>query len=115
MRRLRGARLLSSSLELSEIEEVVPVGFAGPRTLGAPIFSYVLLLVLGWLTLSIPLVVQLQLSNSRVLTLEEAKALVIKLIKESSMDQEDAARLEERVRKAKSVHSMAQAVAEARD
>ncbi|MGJ4973126.1 hypothetical protein ACQR1N_32170 [Bradyrhizobium sp. HKCCYLRH1073] len=98
VRRLRGARLLSPSLELSEIEEVVPIGIAGPRTLGARMCSYILLLVLGWLTLSIPFVVRLQLSKSRFLTLEEAEALVIKLIRESSMDQEHAARMEERVR-----------------
>jgi hypothetical protein len=93
-RRLRGARLLSPSLELSQIEEVVPVGVPGPSTLGAPVFSYVLLLVLGWLTLSTPLLVRLRLSNARVLTLDEAKVLVIQVIKESSMDREDAARLE---------------------
>lgn len=52
---------------------MVPIGIAGPRTLGTPIFSYVLVLVLGWLTLSILLVVRLQLFNSRVLTLEEAR------------------------------------------
>ncbi|WP_316187772.1 MULTISPECIES: hypothetical protein [unclassified Bradyrhizobium] len=39
---------------------------------------------------------------------------MIKSIKESSMDQEDADRLGEQVRRVKSVHRMAQAVAEAR-
>ncbi|CCE08441.1 hypothetical protein BRAS3843_2730052 [Bradyrhizobium sp. STM 3843] len=108
MRRLRGARLLHPSLELSEIEGIELVGIAGPRTLGASIFSYVLLLVLGWLTLSMPLLVRLRLSNSRTLTLDEAKTLVIQMINESSsMDQEDAGRLEQQVCKARSVHRIA--------
>jgi hypothetical protein len=113
-RRLRGARLLSPSLELSKIEEVVPQG-PGPSTLGAPIFSYVLLLVLGWLTLSTPLLVRLRLSKARVLTLDEAKALVIQVVKESSMDRKDAARLEQQVRKAGSARLMAQALDHARE
>lgn len=71
--------------------------------------------MLGWLTLSIPLLARLRLSNSRTLTLDEAKTLVIQMIKESSTDREDAARLEQQVRKAKSVNRMARAVAEARD
>jgi hypothetical protein len=112
-RRLRGAQLLSPSLELSQVESVVPVGIPGPSTLGAPVFTYVLLLALGWLTLSTPLLVRLRLANSQAVTLEEAKALVVQLIKESSMDQDDAVRLEQRVRRARSVPHMAQALDDA--
>jgi hypothetical protein len=74
-----------------------------------------LLLLLGWLTLSTPLLIRLKLSEQRTLSLDEAKEFVDQFVRDEQMEPGIMTRVRQRIRRAKSVADIADAVAEAHD
>jgi hypothetical protein len=102
-------------LVLWDVEGISIVGIASPRVLGAPTFSYLLLLLVGWLTLSTPLLVRLELSHPRAKSLQEVKEFVDQILSRSKLESGLLARLRRQIRHAKSVANMADAVAQARE
>ena len=75
----------------------------------------VLPLALGWITTTLPFLIQFQSSESRVVSLDEARDYVDNIVQESRMDSDGATRLKQQIRRAKSVEDMARAVAQAGD
>ncbi|QGM48323.1 hypothetical protein [Methylocystis heyeri] len=113
--RLRGAQMLDPSSTLSNVEGASFVGLVGPRALGSPLYSYVLVYVLGWLTLSIPVLVRLRLGNSKKLSLDNAKSLVSEIVSLSSMHPDVIAGVQKRVSRARSLVDITRAVEWARE
>ena len=111
-KRLQGSLLLDATLNLFDVEGVQIVGIASPRRL-KPLSFYLPLVALGWITLSTPMIVRLCLSNSLALSLNEARACACDALDNSQFDSENAAKLRQRILRAKSIGSMARAVSEA--
>jgi hypothetical protein len=112
--RIHGAQMLDAALTLSSIDGITVKGVPSRQTLRAPALSYAVLLSLGWLTLSTPLLVRFNVSNRRTLSLNEAKGLVDQVIRESERDDRQKTLLRQQVESARSVADMARAIAQAR-
>lgn len=116
LRRPLGGQLLDASLTLSCIDGVRLAGVPSHRTLGAPVFSYALLLSLGWLTLSTPILVRFNLSKPRALSLNEAKEFVDQIVaQDARLEGGQAVRLRQQILLADSVADMARAIAQVCD
>jgi hypothetical protein len=111
--RLRDAQLIDSNLVLWRVDGVTVEGVPGPRTLGAPIFSYVLLLLLGWVALSTPVKVRFKLSNPTDMSLDEVRNFIGDIIRQEPLDPEVANRLRQRVQQARSFAGIVRAVYDA--
>jgi hypothetical protein len=80
MRRFDGAQLIDRALGVSTVRRAKIRGIASPTDIGAPLFPYFLLITLGILTLSTPLLVSLDLEGRETLSFQEIKNYISKLI-----------------------------------
>ncbi|MHA6881782.1 hypothetical protein [Ralstonia pseudosolanacearum] len=115
LRKLQRAQLLDTSLCLSKVEATKVVGIPSPRDLYAPFFAYVLLIAIGWITLSTPLLIRFSLSETRKLSLDEAKDYLDAMLRQSSMDPQQSAYAAKRIRRAGSVQEIASVIAALRE
>lgn len=113
--KLNDAQMLDQDLNLSTVAKVSIVGIPGPRALGAPLFTYVLLLFLGWLTLSTPVLVRLRISGRTTKSLTEAKELVDQVVTQSELNPERRARLRKKMRQCQSLAELTDVVAQDRE
>jgi hypothetical protein len=113
--KLSGARLLDHKLAMSNIDGVSVKGIPGPRTLGAPIFAYALLLFFGWLSLSTPLLVRLRLTYIQSATIKDARQMVEEILSRSISDSTHLNNIRNKVRNARSIAELAGIVAKVRE
>ena len=79
-RRLKGARIIDGSLTVSNVKNFYFRGSAGPRDLGAPVISYLLLLTIGAITLSTPILTAFSLEKIEVLNFGQLKEYLSQLV-----------------------------------
>lgn len=115
MRRLTGAQLLDHRLRLSSVDRADICGIAGPRSWGGLDSIYLVLVTLGWLTLAVPVLVRLTLSQTRELTIEGAQNYIADIVENSQLDGSDKKLLLQRIHHAKTLSAMSRAVADARE
>lgn len=84
-RKVAGAILCTSSMTSATVGEVTAAGIAKPGELGVPLFSsfYVLTMLIGLFTLSIPARLQITLTNFRPLELSDLGNLLMAAVKQN--------------------------------
>jgi hypothetical protein len=113
--KMKSACLLDKALLMTNIEGVSIKGIPGPRTLGAPIFAYMLLLIFGWIMLSTPILVRFRLAHPQYKSIDEAKEIVATILSRSIFDSVELARTQEAIQRARSVRDLALVVARVRE
>ena len=113
-RRFQHAKLLDSDLKLSSVSKAAFAAIEGPGEDGWDSI-YITMLTLGWLTLSVPIRVQLSLVDIKTLTLDEARNEIDTIVLQSRMASDDRNGLSKRIKRAMSVSEMAHAVSQARE
>lgn len=114
-KRFRNAELLDASFRLSKVQGVEIRGIAGPGAWGGLDFSYLLILLFGWITLATPLIVRVRLSDTKLLDLDEARTYVNSIVDESGLFPDQIAELSQRIKRSKTVAAMARAIDRARE
>jgi hypothetical protein len=74
--KLKGAQIIDGDLRLGEVQTIRGLGVASRATLKAPMIAYILLLLVGVLTLSVPIRVLLRMGTRRDLALTEIKSYI---------------------------------------
>ena len=115
MRRLAGAQLLDRHLHLSSVERADICGIAGPRSWGGLDLSYLLVVTLGWLTLAVPVLVRLGLTQTREMTIEGAQNYIADIVENSLLDGGDKKLLLRRIHQARTLSAMSRAIEDARE
>ncbi len=106
------AEMIDSALTRSSVQQLEVVGVPGPRQMGTSLLSYVLLFTLGLLTLSIPVRVRLRLENEQSMSLDEIKAYVVTVLRESDGNAPELLGLLARVERAGSVREIARVISD---
>ncbi|MFZ2725172.1 MAG: hypothetical protein WAX77_02855 [Methylococcaceae bacterium] len=75
--KLRGALLIDESLHLYAIRKIDMIGVPKPRRMEIPLFTYVLLLLFGCITFSIPVLVKFKFKDGQQMDLENVKQIII--------------------------------------
>lgn len=78
--KLKDAIIIDESLRFLCVKGIKLIGIPSPGRIGSPIFSYLLLMLFGWIILSIPVLVEFELEEDAVMTLEDVKEVVISII-----------------------------------
>jgi hypothetical protein len=78
--RLRDAGLVTGGLTIWQVRRSKVRGVAGPRELGSPLFSYLLLVTIGILTLSTPLAIAFELESVETTGLDQIKQYLAGLV-----------------------------------
>jgi hypothetical protein len=81
--RFDDAQFLSTELVLAKVRSVRFRGIAGPRRLGAPFFSYFLLMTLGSLTLSLPVLLSFELEKIEEMNFSRVREWVVRLVQQN--------------------------------
>jgi hypothetical protein len=115
LNRFHDAELLDEEFLLWRVARAKFVGIARSRYLGGFDSIYATMVTMGWLTLAVPALFRFELVSSQVLSLDEARSYLVKIVDASRLDNSGKASLSRRIQRAESIAAMAHAIDNARE
>ncbi|WP_347557572.1 hypothetical protein [Robbsia sp. KACC 23696] len=111
-REITGAQLIDQSFVLSRIDSFSIARVPAPRSRDTPFLAHLCMLVFGWLFLATPILVRLKLSDSQAKSREDVRELLVQIVSESESGPELLNSVVKRIRRARSLRAMADALME---